>query len=76
MSDKLSIAAKIRQVADDLEKLPANNDRTREAACLLLAWGHLVDAHNLLTLGRLSPDDMVWAWNSAAEIESKANDTT
>lgn len=62
--------AKLIQAAT--EKVEAYSENqvagTRRHAELQLVWHHLIDAHNLLMKGRLTPDSLEWASAEAAKI--------
>ena len=73
MSDKpewlLDATKLIREAVDKVEAYTGNqSDRTRRQAELQLAWHHLMNAHELLMRGRLTPDDLVWGSEQAAEF--------
>ncbi len=53
------------RIENALERCPPD---TRRHAELQLAWHHLIDAHSLLTKGRLTPDNLEWASAEATKI--------
>ena len=71
MTDVLDAAKAIMQATKILEHTP-RRPGSRHAACLQLAWHHLMDAHALLTVGRITPDDLVWAEEKIKEGETDA----
>lgn len=67
----LDVAKLIREAADVLElELIDCKQGTRRWAEIRLAWDNLVSAHDLLTTGRLTPDDLVWGAKAAKKSVS------
>ena len=65
----LDVTKLIRQATELLEKeLSESTKHTRRHAELYLAWDNMINAHSLLTTGRMTPEGLVWAWDKADQI--------
>ena len=65
----LDAAQLIRTATEKVEAYSGNQaPYTRRHAELQLAWHHLIDAHSLISKGRLTPDSLEWASEEAAKI--------